>query len=66
MPQGKHADRAVRLAALEREYAELLASLPAHSIPPAMIMRLEELEDAIAALRAGLAPERHSGDNSRR
>ncbi|MBP8974037.1 MAG: hypothetical protein KBH93_09190 [Anaerolineae bacterium] len=44
-------ERAVRLAALEREHAGLLANLPAHSLPPALLMRLEEIEEAIAALR---------------
>jgi hypothetical protein len=43
-----------RLAQLEREYAELEASLPAHSIPAAHLIRLEELEEEIAALRMTL------------
>lgn len=45
-------ERAVLLARLRREYEELRASLPAHSIPAAMLLRLEELEEAIAALEA--------------
>ncbi len=49
--------RAERLMALEREYAEVRASLPAHSMPPALLIRLEELEEAIAELRAALAGE---------
>ncbi len=49
--------RAERLMALEREYAEVRASLPAHSTPPALLIRLEELEEAIAELRAALASE---------
>lgn len=52
-----HDDRISRLAALEREYAELQASLPAHSTPPSLLIRLEELEDAIADLRAALASQ---------
>lgn len=52
-----HDERARRLAALEREYAELRASLPAHSTPPALLIRLEELEEAIAELRAAIASE---------
>ncbi|MEW6579315.1 MAG: hypothetical protein AB1435_08975 [Chloroflexota bacterium] len=54
-PDRSPADRAARLAALERERAELLASLPAHSLPPALLMRIEEIEEAIAALRRPLA-----------
>jgi hypothetical protein len=49
--------RTERLTALEREYAEVRASLPAHSTPPALLIRLEELEEAIAKLRAALADE---------
>jgi hypothetical protein len=48
-------DRAARLAALEREHVELLARLPAHSLPPALLLRLDALEEAIAALRLSLA-----------
>jgi hypothetical protein len=44
--------RAAHLAALEREHAERVASLPKHSTPAALLMRIEELEDEIAALRA--------------
>jgi putative redox protein len=40
-----------QLAALERELAELNASLPAHSIPPALMQRIDEIEEALAALR---------------
>jgi hypothetical protein len=56
-------DRAGRLARLEREHRELVASLPAHSIPASILIRIEELEDEIAALRAELeaAPaDRHT------
>ncbi len=47
-------NRAVRLAALEREHAELLARLPAHSLPPALLLRLDAIEEEIAALRLPL------------
>jgi hypothetical protein len=50
-----HDPRAERLAALKREYAERRASLPAHSVSAAQLIRLEELEDEIAALRAEIA-----------
>jgi hypothetical protein len=43
-----------KLAELERQHRELLASLPAHSIPASLLIRLEELEDEIASLRAQL------------
>lgn len=52
-----HDERTSRLAALEREAAELRASLPAHSTPPSLLIRLEELEETIAGLRAALASE---------
>jgi hypothetical protein len=47
-------ERAVRLAMLERTHAELVASLPAHSIPASLLIHIEELEDEIAALRAAI------------
>jgi hypothetical protein len=48
-------DRAGRLARLERERRELVASLPAHSVPASIVIRIEELEEEIAALRAEIA-----------
>jgi ribosomal protein L29 len=53
----QHDQRAERLAALKREYAERRASLPAHSVSAAHLIRLEELEDEIAALRAEIASD---------
>ena len=44
-----------RLAQLRRERDEVEASLPAHSVPASMLIRLEGLEDEIAALEAALA-----------
>ncbi len=38
------------LATLERELAQLQEQLPAHSIPPSLLQRIDELEEAIAAL----------------
>lgn len=47
---------------LEREVHELEASLPAHSIPASMLLRLEELEEELAALRiAHQSPENSAG-----
>jgi hypothetical protein len=56
-PASPNDPRAARLAALKREYAERRASLPAHSISAAQLIRLEELEDEIAALRAEIASD---------
>lgn len=41
------------MARLEQEIAELRARLPKHSTPPAMLLRLEELEDELARLQVG-------------
>ncbi len=43
-----------RMAELERQLAELRGRLPAHSIPAAMMLELEELEDRLDALRREL------------
>ena len=40
-----------RIRQLEREIAKLKARLPKHSVPPAMIVELEELEDELERLR---------------
>jgi hypothetical protein len=37
---------------LEEKLAELKARFPAHSIPPSMMMELDELEEQLAALQA--------------
>lgn len=43
------------IAALEAQLADLHARMPAHSIPPAMMLALDELEERLAAARAQLA-----------
>lgn len=43
---------AERIAQLQREIEEMNARLPKHSVPPAMIIELEELEDELETLRA--------------
>ena len=43
-----------RIARLEREIAELEARLPKHSVPAAMIIELEDLEDELESLTAGV------------
>jgi hypothetical protein len=45
---------------LEAQIEELENNLPAHSIPPAMIMRLEELEDKLAQLKNEFSGEDHA------
>jgi chromosome segregation ATPase len=43
------------LAELRRELEELEASLPKHSIKSSQLMRIEDLEDAIAEKEAALS-----------
>jgi len=45
---------------IEAQIEELENNLPAHSIPPAMIMRLEELEDKLAQLKNEFSGEDHA------
>jgi hypothetical protein len=46
-----------RLRQLEEELAALKARLPKHSVPPAMIIELEDLEDEIEMLRSRIASD---------
>ena len=46
-----------RVAQLEREIEQLKARLPKHSVPPAMIIELEDLEDELEMLKAGESGE---------
>ena len=39
-----------RIQELEREIADLKARWPKHSVPPAMLMRLEEMEEELERL----------------
>jgi hypothetical protein len=48
-------ERAQRIAALTQELESLRRSIPAHSIKPAMLIRMEELEEQIQALQVGQA-----------
>lgn len=43
---------AERITQLEQEIEEMKARLPKHSVPPTLIMELEELEDELETLRA--------------
>jgi len=55
-------DRSDRTRAeeLERRLVDLKARMPAHSIPPSMMIELDELEDQLAELRAGDEKEKGS------
>ncbi len=44
------------LARLRKELEERRGSLPAHSVRPHQLLRIEELEDRIAELEALLGP----------
>lgn len=41
-----------RIQELEEEIAAVKARLPKHSVPPAMIMELEDLEEELEMLKA--------------
>lgn len=45
---------AQRIAEIKRQLADLEARLPAHSVPPAMVMEMEALEAELAQLQRGL------------
>ena len=40
-----------RVAELEKQLADLKARLPAHSVPPSMMLELDELEEELALAR---------------
>jgi len=44
--------QAEQIKDLESRIADLKARLPAHSIPPSMMIELDELEDQLAELQA--------------
>ena len=48
---------AKRIDELKRRIADLEARLPQHSIPPAMLIELEELEEALERARSERAEE---------
>jgi L-lactate utilization protein LutB len=41
-------DKAAKIAVLEQEIEQLKRQWPAHSVTPALLQRLEELEEALA------------------
>lgn len=44
------ADRAAQIHAIKQRLADLEACWPQHSVPPAMLQDLEDLEDQLAEL----------------
>jgi len=48
-----------RIATLERRLTDLQSRLPAHSVPTAMAVELEEVEEALAGLRRELDGKLH-------
>jgi hypothetical protein len=44
-------NKSTRVAELEQLIAELRARLPRHSIPPSMLLELDELEEQLAQAR---------------
>jgi HAMP domain-containing protein len=48
-------DTQERIARIEAELAELQSRMPKHSVPPAMIMEMEDLEDELEALRRSIS-----------
>ena len=46
-----------QIAELERQIADLEARLPQHSVPPAMLIQLEELEEMLERARSQAAEE---------
>ncbi len=46
-----------RVAELEKRIADLKARLPKHSIPPAMLIELEELEEELEQALVEMAQE---------
>jgi hypothetical protein len=53
----KRDTEAERIAELESRIADLKARLPKHSVPPAMLIELEELEEALEEARSEGAEE---------
>ena len=50
-------DKRKTIEELEQRIADLEARLPRHSVPPTMLIRLEELEEALGRARSQAAPE---------
>jgi hypothetical protein len=55
-----------RIKELEKQIAELKSQWPAHSVPPTMFQRLEELEEELERERADNADADTDADADRR
>ncbi len=53
-------DIQLRIKELEGEIKELKKNIPAHSIRPAMMVRVEELEEELVRMRDELKGEDHA------
>jgi hypothetical protein len=53
-------EKMARVTELEERITDLKARLPKHSVPPAMIIELEELEEALERARAEAMEEESS------
>jgi hypothetical protein len=53
--------RKARIAELEERIADLKARLPRHSVPPAMFIELEELEEELERARGHAEARNPSG-----
>lgn len=49
-----------RIARLEKQLADLQRRLPAHSVPPSMILEMERIEEELAQARAQLETDASS------
>lgn len=54
-----------KIRALEEQIAALEKQWPAHSVPPAMLQKLDELEEALAEAKRERAQEAGSGADSK-
>ena len=57
-----HEEILQRITALTRELENLKNSLPAHSLKPAMLIRIEELEEEIESLKRETSKEAKTFD----
>lgn len=50
-------EKATRIEELEQRIAELEARMPKHSVPPSMLIELEELEEELRQAREEVAQD---------
>ena len=51
--EGAEADRSAQIRAIKQRLADLEGRWPKHSVPPAMLQELEDLEDQLTELEGG-------------